>query len=397
MFSEISELPPDPILGLTKLFADDPRAKKIDLGVGVFRTVDNKTPVLGSVKRAEALVMEAETTKVYTPPEGAPGFAPNILALLFGADHDALRAGRVTAIQTPGGCGALRVGGELLKRMNARAIYAGEPTWPNHKPLLSAAGHELRMIPYYDRATSSVLFDDFISGIEKLGPGDVLLLHGACHNPTGADLTRDQIDAVLDIAAARKFLPFIDMAYHGFANGLDEDAYVVRETARRLPEALVSYSCSKNFGLYRERIGALFMIGETAKSASAARSHAVNVARGMYSMPPAHGGAIVAEILQSPELSKQWREEAASMRMAIHASRRLLARTSAEMQMGDRLAFIERQYGMFSLLPLTEAQVLKMRETHGVYAVGSGRINLCGVNEGNVEHLCEAIREATGG
>ncbi len=397
MFSEIDELPPDAILGLTKLFADDPRPKKIDLGVGVFRTADNKTPVLGSVKAAEALVMQGETTKVYTPPEGAPGFAPSISALLFGAEHQALTSGRIAAIQTPGGCGALRVGGELLKRMNARAIHVGDPTWANHEPLLSAAGHKIRLIPYYDGATSSIRFDAFLAEIEKLGSGDVLLLHGACHNPTGADLTQAQIDAVIDVAARRKFLPFVDMAYHGFAEGLEEDAYIVREVARRLPEALVSYSCSKNFGLYRERTGALIMIGETAKSAAAARSHAVNVARGIYSMPPAHGGAIVAEILQSPALFAQWREEAATMRRAIKASRKLLVDTSAEMQMGDRLAYIEGQNGMFSLLPLNREQVLAMREKHGVYIVGAGRINLCGVNVGNIEHLCEALRDVMGG
>jgi aspartate/tyrosine/aromatic aminotransferase len=396
MFSELAELPPDPILGLTKLFVDDKRSKKIDLGVGVFRTADNRTPVLDSVKAGEALVMQKEATKSYTPADGAPGFADSVISLVFGPDHEAVRAGRVTAIQTPGGCGALRVGGDLLKRTNAKSIVAGEPTWPNHKPLLAAAGHQLRMIPYYDGTSASVNFEGFLGELQKLGADDVLLIHGACHNPTGADLRRDQIDAVVDVAAKRGFLPFVDIAYHGFANGLDEDAYIVREMARRLPELLVSYSCSKNFGLYRERTGALIAVGETAQRANAARSQAINIARGSYSLPPAHGGAIVAEILQSPELAAQWRAEADAMRRAIRESRRLLVRTSAEMQMGDKLAYIEKQFGMFSLLPISEQQVLQLREKHGVYAAGSGRINLCGVNLGNVEHLCEALRDVFG-
>lgn len=393
MFSQTNELPPDPLLGLTKLFADDPRARKIDLGVGVFRTPDNRTPVLSSVRKAETQVLEAQTTKVYTPAEGVPGFTAAISALAFGVEHTALAEGRIAATQTPGGCGALRVGAELLKRLGVRVIHVGSPTWPNHAPLLSAAGHDLRLIPYYDARACAVDFEAFMAEVAKLGPEDVLLLHGACHNPTGADLTRTQVDAVIDAATAQGFLPFVDMAYHGFAEGLDEDAYILREMARRLPEVLVSYSCSKNFGLYRERAGALMVVAESAKRAAAVKSHIVNIARGIYSMPPAHGGAIVAEILQSPALSAEWRGEAAAMREAMQESRHMLVRTAAEMQMGDRLAYIEGQHGMFSLLPLSEAQVLKMREAHGVYMASSGRFNICGVNAGNVGHLCEALRD----
>ena len=391
MFADLSELPADPILGLSRLFAADGRAGKIDLGVGVFRTADNKTPVLASVKAAEARVVAAQETKSYTAPEGAPGFADSLSLLLFGAGHAAVKDGRALTIQTPGGCGALRIGAELLKRANAKAVHVGSPTWANHMPLLGAAGLEVRTLPFYDRARSAIDFPAFADAVEKLGPADVLLLHGPCHNPTGADLSREQIDVIIEASLRRGFLPFIDMAYHGFAEGLEEDADIVRAFAERTPELLVSYSCSKNFGLYRERTGALISIGASAKAAAAMRSHALSAARGLYSMPPAHGGAIVSEILRTPELLAAWRGEAAAMRRALQDSRKLLARTAASMQLPASLDFVERQNGMFSLLPLVDAQVAALRERHGVYVVAGGRVNVCGVNPDNVERLCEAL------
>jgi aspartate/tyrosine/aromatic aminotransferase len=396
MFADIPLLPPDSLLGLTRLFNEDPRAKKIDLGVGVFRTADNRTPILHAVKRAEAKLVGAQSTKVYTPPEGAPGFGDALTRLVFGERHPAVADARIFALQTPGGCGALRIGAELLKRAKARRIVVGSPTWANHQPLLSSAGHAIEMIPYYDAKSCAVLFDAFLAAVEKLGPEDVLLLHGGCHNPTGADLSKAQIERIIDAAERQGFLCFIDFAYHGFATDLDSDAYLAREMAKRLPELLVSYSCSKNFGLYRERAGALFMVGRNAERTAALKSQALALARGIYSMPPAHGGAIVAEILQSPDLSAQWKKEVAEMGAAIRASRKLLVRTAEAMQIGG-LGYIEGQNGMFSMLPLSEAQVLAMRERHGVYMAGNGRINLCGVNEGNVEHLVSGLRDAMRG
>jgi aspartate/tyrosine/aromatic aminotransferase len=394
MFAELNSLPADPLLGLTRLFNDDPRAEKIDLGVGVFRTIDGRTPILDAVRKAEAKVLAAQTTKVYTPPEGAPGFADAIAGLVLGAGHEAIAAGRVFALQTPGGCGALRVGAELLKRAKTRRIVIGTPTWPNHQPLLSAAGHAIEMIPYYDAASGGVRFGEFLAAVERLEASDTLLLHGGCHNPTGADLSPDEIDAVLAAAEKRGFLVFVDFAYHGLAGDLDADAYLARAAARRLPEALISYSCSKNFGLYRERTGALFMIGRDKERTAALKSHALALARGIYSMPPAHGGAIVAEILGSPELLALWRREVADMAAQIRANRKLLVATADAMQFGDRLRYVEAHNGMFSMLPLNEAQVLTMRERRGVYMANSGRINLCGVNARNVEHLCAGLRDA---
>ena len=392
MFADLAALPPDALLGLTKLFNDDSRAKKIDLGVGVFRTRDNKTPVLDAVRKAQTRLVERETTKVYLPPEGAPGFGDAIRSLVFA---DAISAERCAAVQTPGGCGALRVGAELLKRAGASGISIGTPTWANHHPLLSAAGLKISMIPYYDAASGGVDFDGFYDAAAKLGPSDALLLHGGCHNPTGADLSHAQIDAIADLAVEKGFLPFVDFAYHGFAKGLDDDAYIVRRLAARAGEFIVSYSCSKNFGLYRERAGALLLVGADAGRAQAMRSHVLNIARQIYSMPPGHGGILVADILSTPELGRAWRSELDAMRKAVVASRLLLVKTAQEHQLGGRLDAIARQNGMFSLLPVSEAQALALRERHGIYILGNGRANLCGVNEDNVGQLCEALADVT--
>lgn len=394
MFADLAALPPDALLGLTKLFDEDERSAKIDLGVGVFKTPDNKTPVMAAVAEAQRRLIERETSKVYLPPEGAPGFADAVRTLVFG---ETIKAERCAIVQTPGGCGALRVGADLLKRAGAGSVTIGTPTWANHQPLLSAAGLKISMVPYYDAKSGGVAFDAFHATASRLGPADVLLLHGGCHNPTGADLSRAEIDAIVDLAVAKGFLPFVDFAYHGFAAGLDKDVYLVRRLAEKAPEFLVSYSCSKNFGLYRERTGALILVGADAGRAAAMKSHVLNISRQIYSMPPAHGGLLVADILSTPDLSRLWRDELEAMRVAVVANRVLLAKTATEHQLGDRLQYIARQNGMFSLLPVTESQVLALRERHGVYVAGNGRANLCGVNAGNVGHLCEALADVTAG
>jgi aspartate/tyrosine/aromatic aminotransferase len=390
MFADLAALPPDALLGLTKLFNDDPRTRKIDLGVGVYRTPDNRTPVMEAVASAQRRLVDRETTKAYIAPEGAPGFGDALRELVFGPT---LAVKRCAIVQTPGGCGALRVGAELLKRAGARSISIGAPTWANHYPLLSAAGLKIEMVPYYDEKAGRVDFGAFYDAASRLSESDALLLHGGCHNPTGADLSFEEIDAIIDLAAKRGFLPFVDFAYHGFALGLDDDAAMVRRMAQRLPEFLVSYSCSKHFGLYRERTGALITVGADAARAGAMKSHVVNIARQIYSMPPAHGGFLVTDILSTPDLAASWRRELEAMRRAVAGNRRLIVKTAREHQLGERLDFIERQYGMFSLLPVDERQVLALRERHGVYVAANGRANICGVNEGNVDHLCEALAD----
>jgi aspartate/tyrosine/aromatic aminotransferase len=393
MFATTDLLPPDAILGLTKLAAADQREEKVDLGVGVYKTVDGATPIMHAVDMAEQTLIKQEKTKAYTPADGAPGFGEAILELVFGADSEQVSSGRTIAVQSPGGCGALRLAGEVLARNDAAGISAGAPTWANHKPLLTAAGLEVHMIPYYDTKASAIDFDAFIASVKKLGPADALLLHGACHNPTGADLSHEQIDTVIDVAAERGFLPLIDTAYHGFAADLETDAYIIREMTRRLPEVLITYSCSKNFGLYRERTGAIIFAGRNPDQAAAVKSHIINIARASYSMPPAHGGAIVSEILHSPELAQSWREELAAMNLAVRNNRKLLVDTAREAGLGNQLSYITDQNGMFSLLPLTLEDVTVLREEFAIYIVGAGRINLCGVNAGNVGYLVKSLSE----
>jgi aspartate/tyrosine/aromatic aminotransferase len=388
MFADLAALPPDALLGITRMFKEDARATKVDLGVGVFKTAANETPVLRAVKSAQARLVASEKTKVYLPPDGAPGFADAVRALIFGPKAD---AGRIGVVQTPGGCGALRVGADLLKRAGAERVLVTDPTWANHRPLLGAAGLSIEPASYYDRATGRLKIDDYLNAAGKLGPRDALLAHACCHNPAGVDLARDEIDAVVDIAAKRGFLLFIDMAYQGFGEGLDADAYFARAAAERLPEALVAYSCSKNFGLYRERAGALCVIGKDQAHAEALKSHALNIARQIYSMAPAHGGLLVSEILRDPALAADWRAEVDEMRAALLASRAMLADALAERQLGERYQRLRNERGMFSLLPLEPVQVAAAREKFGVYMAGDGRINLCGVNLGNVAHVADAI------
>ncbi|MEM8985855.1 MAG: amino acid aminotransferase [Pseudomonadota bacterium] len=396
MFSTLDLLPPDPILGLSKAFADDPSPDKIDLGVGVFRTVDGATPVMAAVRQAEAACIEEQTSKSYVSPEGAPGFNDALLKLLLGADHDAVKNKRAVSVQTPGGCGALRIGGELLKAAGGETVHMGAPTWPNHTPLLKAAGLATHMAPYYDYGTSSIDFAAFLSHVETLGAKDILLIHGSCHNPTGADLDKDQIDAVLSAAEQRGFMVLIDIAYHGFANGLDADAYVAREAARRLPEVMISYSCSKNFGLYRERTGALAIVAKNAERAAATRSHILSLARGAYSMPPAHGGALVAKVLSTPDLQNAWRAELEDMTRTIKTNRSLLSKTAKEHGLGAQLDYITTQNGMFSLLPISEKDVQRLIKEKSIYMAASGRINLCGLNTANIEYFCNAYRSVVG-
>lgn len=393
MFADLAALPPDPLLGVTARFRADPRPEKIDLGVGVFRNRQGETPVMRAVAEAQRRLVSKETTKVYLPPESAPGFAPSLARLIFGETLSP----RIAVVQTPGGSGALRVAAELLKRAGAQAIVTPTPTWANHGPLLGASGLAIKSVPYYDVKTGGVDFATFHDSAARLGPKDALLIHAGCHNPSGADLTREEIDAIIELAAEKKFLPFVDFAYHGFAEGLEADAYIVRAMAKRLPEFLIAYSCSKHFGLYRERTGAVAMIGADEGAAKAMTTHAVNAGRQMYSMPPAHGALLVAEVLADPALERDWRAELEEMRLAVNRSRAMLVEAARSQQLGQRLDFLLSQRGMFSLLPINEAQVTALREKHALHLVNSGRINLCAVNEDNAGRITEALHDVIRG
>ncbi len=392
MFDAIQKLPPDPILGLTAAFDADRNPGKVDLGAGVYKDETGTTPIFASVKEAERRWEQQETTKVYISPPGFADFNSAVQKLILGADHPALAANRVRSVMAPGGCGALRVGAELVNRCSAGAtIHVSRPTWTNHVPLLGSAGLKIVEYPYYDSAAHAVDFAAMCRGLEGAARGDLVLLHGCCHNPTGADLDAKQWDAVAEIALRRGLVPFVDLAYQGLGEGLDEDAYGPRVLARTVPEMLLAYSCSKNFGLYRDRIGALLVISPTPEQSDAALTHVNNIARGIYSMPPSHGGALVKIILNDPALYAQWKSEVDGMRARIHELRALLADTLKRLGAPRDFEFIRREHGMFSFLGVTREQVQRLREEFSIYMVDSSRINVAGVSPKNVEYLARAI------
>ena len=392
MFETIQKLPPDPILGLSSAFEADPSSNKVDLGAGVYKDETGVTPIFKSVKEAERRWAQQETTKVYISPPGYADFNSAVQKLILGADHPALAADRVRSVMAPGGCGALRVGAELINRCKAGAtIWVSKPTWANHVPLLGSAGLKIAEYPYYDAAAHGVDFTAMRKSLEGAARGDLLLLHGCCHNPTGADLNRTQWDAIAELAARKGLVPFVDLAYQGLGEGLDEDAHGPRVLARTVPELLLAYSCSKNFGLYRDRIGALLTVSPTPEQADAGITHINNIARGIYSMPPAHGGALVKTVLNDPALYAQWQGEVDGMRKRIHMLRALLADTLKKMNAPRDFEFIKREYGMFSFLGVSKEQVQRLRTEFSIYMVDSSRINVAGVSPKNIEYLAKAI------
>jgi len=392
MFENLTPMPPDAILGLMESYRADPREHKIDLGVGVYKDESGETPVLTAVKQAEERLLAQESTKSYVGPAGAEGYNARVQALLFGDALSSRIDERTNVVQTPGGCGALRVAAEFVLRCRPNAVvHVPDPTWANHVPLLGDAGLEIREYPYFDRVTSGLRFDAMASHLGALGPGDLVLLHGCCHNPCGADLDRAQWQAVVELARQRGFTPFVDLAYQGFGDGLEEDAFGVRLLAEELPELIVATSCSKNFGLYRERTGAIVLVSDGAKAAVTARSQLLNVIRGIYSMPPSHGGAVVEMILGDPALRSEWLRELGTMRDRINGLRTLLVERFADRGDAGRFSFIERQRGMFSFLGIDPGQVKALREEHAIYMVDSSRINVAGASRDNVDRLCDAV------
>jgi aspartate aminotransferase len=398
MFTALESYPPDPILRLLADFRADPNPHKVDLGVGVYKDETGHTPIMGAVKAAEARVFAGEDTKSYIGPAGVPEFNVAIKDLIFGPQHPVLAEGRVATVLTPGGCGALRVGAELLKRAAPETtIWVSDPTWANHIPLLGNAGLRIREYPYYDREHSVLRFEAMLSALAEAGARDVVLLHGCCHNPCGGDLSLEQWRAVAELAEKRGFLPFVDLAYQGLGDGLDVDAQGLRLLAERLPEMLVASSCSKNFGLYRERVGSLSVLGQNAQRAEITVSHVNNIVRGIYSMPPSHGGAIVAEILNDPALAQQWRDELDVMRDRINGLRKLLNNKLHARGVDRDFSFVERERGMFSFLGLSADQVTRLIDEYSIYMVNSSRINVAGLSQANADYVVEALATVMAG
>ncbi|WP_428968137.1 aromatic amino acid transaminase [Sphingomonas sp. Xoc002] len=387
-FATLTRQPDDPLLRIIGQHAADPRTNKIDLGVGVFRDEEGRTPVMTAVKAAEARLLTEQSSKSYLGPEGDIGFVRALATLVLG---DAVAAERVVGLQTPGGTGALRLAAELLARAGVERIWIGSPSWANHAPLFRQAGVEPAMIPCFDLNTQSFDLDGFLTGLSEAGAGDAVLLHGCCHNPIGIDPDAAGWHAIASLVAECGLLPVVDLAYQGLGDGFDVDAQGARTILAAVPEALLAYSCDKNFGLYRERTGALFAVTPDRDSGATVFSNLLALARANWSMPPDHGAAIVRIILEDEGLTAEWRDELETMRQRLESLRAALA---AGGRIGTiDLAAVAHGKGMFATLPLSPAQVEWLRDRHAVYMAGSGRINIAGFNMAAVQTFHEALRD----
>jgi len=391
MFGNLEILAPDPILGVTAAFRRDPDPGKVDLGVGVYRDELGNTPVPAAVREAERQMLAGQASKTYVGPAGNAEFNERILALALGPQAARLQE-RTATIQTVGGCGALRLGAELVRASAPDAvIHVSDPTWANHEPLVGTCGLTLRRYPYYDPTTREVAFDRMIDRLGRLPAGELVLLHVCCHNPTGADLGLEQWSAVADVMERRGLVPYLDLAYQGFGDDLESDVAGLRLLAARLPTLLLAISCSKNFGLYRERAGALAVVAENAATARAIATHQARTARRMYSMPPDHGAAIAARVLADEPLRQAWRQELAAMVDRMKALRALLAARLAARRPDLDFSWLERHRGMFSLLGLDAAGLAALRDEEHVYVPPDGRINIAGVSESNVDRVADSL------
>lgn len=393
MFEALTARPPDAIMALMEMCKADMNPNKIDLGVGVYKDELGRTTILETVKKAEALWFQEEETKTYIGTVGNKEFSAHMMALILGKDNKAITEGRVAMSQSAGGSGALRLAAELIKEAAPDAtIWASTPTWANHVPLITSAGLPMESYPYYNRETLSVDFEDMINHLDaKAKAGDVVLLHGCCHNPTGADLSDKQWDVLAKFLTDKKLVPFVDLAYFGLGRGLKEDVYGLRKLTMTCPEVLIAASCSKNFALYRERTGMVAVVTATPDAAKVAQSQFGAIQRKIISMPPDHGAAIVARILGDETLKAEWITEVNKMRGRITGLRKTLS-DALNVQGADVIAkAIRDQNGMFSTLPVTQAQAEALRAKHSVYITNSGRVNIAGANLKNIPRLADAI------
>lgn len=389
MFEQMQAAPADAILRTMTEYRADTRPDKIDLGVGVFKTADGRTPVLDAVKAAERRLLDTQTTKAYLGSSGSAEFCRAMNRLTYA---DSVDSDRLATLQTPGGSGSLRVAAGVILRADAsRTVWVGQPTWANHIPLLGGAGLELRTIPYYDADNHCLLQDEYLDAIRQIPAGDMLLMHACCHNPSGIDPTIEQWQAIADIIVERGIVPLIDMAYQGFATDLDEDAFIIRHLASRVPEMIVCNSCSKNFGLYRDRVGTVSMLVRDNATRDRVQSVSNNVVRTLYSMPPDHGAATVQIILDDDALREQWIGEVAAMRSRIQGMRQMFHDALQARAPAQDFSHLVAARGMFCFLGITPEQVDRLKKEHAVYMVDSSRINVAGINEDNVDRLAESI------
>ena len=394
MFQHVEFYPGDPILGLVETFNNDSRAEKVNLGIGIYFDANGKLPVLGSVREAEVRRAATAQPRPYLPMEGLAAYRSAVQNLLFGQNNPALAAKRIATIQTLGGSGALKVGADFLHRWFPKAkVYVSDPTWDNHRSIFEGAGFEVGTYPYYDPATVGVKFEEMLAFFLSLPENSVLLLHPCCHNPTGVDLTHAQWDAVLEVVQTRKLIPFMDIAYQGFGEDMDHDAYAIRKAVEMGLPLFVSNSFSKNLSLYGERVGGLSVVCPTADEAALVFGQLKATVRRIYSSPPAHGGYITAEVMNTPELFAQWQGEVGEMRDRIRAMRQKLhAVLSAKLPQKNFDYFI-KQRGMFSYTGLSPDQVQRLQDEFAVYLVASGRMCVAGLNEANIDYVANAFAE----
>lgn len=395
MWQDIQAAPADSILGLTDAFRKDPSVQKVNLGVGVYKDEAGKTPILKCVKAAEKILVEQEATKSYLPISGDPVYAAEVQKLLFGKSAEVITSGRAVTAHAPGGTGALRVGGDLLKKFYPDAkVWLSNPTWANHNGVFKTAGFELAEYDYYNPASRSVDFSAMMDSLENIPADDIVLFHACCHNPSGVDLTPAQWKEVAAIGKDKGWIPFLDFAYQGFGESVEADRCGIEAFAATGIDFFIASSFSKNFGLYNERVGALTIVSPTAQEAAVAMSHLKTTIRVIYSNPPAHGGLVVATILSNPKLHAQWLGELAGMRDRIKAMRVALVKGLAARGVEGDFSSIAKQRGMFSFSGLSSDIVAWLRSNKSIYVVGGGRINLAGLTKANIDYVCDAIAEA---
>lgn len=394
MFSDLPTPQTDPILSLSALYRDDPRQEKVDLGIGVYRNSQGATPIMRAVKAAQIQQTETQDSKVYIGLAGREAFNQSMIKLVLDGTS---AMGRVSAMQTPGASGALRMLGDLVKVSQPDAtVWLSNPSYVNHRPVMEAAGLNVKLYRYFSKDTKQVDTAAMLDDLAQAGAKDVVLLHGCCHNPTGADIDYSAWKAITELAQKNGFTPFVDLAYQGFGDGLEEDVKGLRYMADNLDEVLITSSCSKNFGLYRERTGAAIMVGKNVQDVTNAKGKLLQLARATYTMPPDHGAALVQTVLDDPALTAMWKDELNEMRMRLVGLRQALCAELRSVHKSQQFDFIESHKGMFTVLGFSEHQMIQLREQFGIYGVGDGRINIAGLKEADIPYVANAISSIAG-
>jgi aromatic-amino-acid transaminase len=392
LLAAVPMAPKDPILGITELYVADQNPSKVNLGVGVYYDENGKVPLLGCVRLVEQQQVQAGAPRPYLPIDGLKSYDQAVQALVFGADAPALKEKRVVTVQALGGTGGLKIGADFLRQLSPGAqVWISDPSWENHRALFEGAGFKVQAYPYYDPATRGIRFEAMLAALGGLPAGAIVVLHSCCHNPTGVDLSHEQWRKVLAVVQARGLVPFLDLAYQGFADGIDADAYAARLFAGATSPVFLSSSFSKSLSLYGERVGAFSLVAGSTDEAARALSQLKHIVRTNYSNPPTHGGDIVARVLTTPELRALWEKELGGMRERIKTMRKALAEGVQKRVPGVDYSFVIKQRGLFSYTGLTKAQVARLRAEYSIYAIDTGRVCVAALNSGNIDYVADAI------